>query len=431
VLVLRAAAGTPRPVLLWGFAGLPLALVPAAWLALRRLPSLTAIRALFDRRGGCGGLLMAGEEQSLGDWERRMPTLAAPRLRWQAGRSWGLFAVAAGFVALAFAVPQRLVALDSGTPLDISREVEKLNNQIEVLKEEQILNAERADALRQKLNQVREEASGTDPVKTLEALDHLEDVTSKTAKSAAESATSKTEQMNKAETLAEALRDAGDKADPKLKTEALAELAALARLAAGDTDLMEELDAETLKDLEKAGAFDPERMKKIADAMRGGKKKLALRLEKLEKAGLLDKEALKKLALCGECRGKELAGLLCDSDCDKFNLADLLAECDRPGRGGLTRGPGAAKLTFGKESTLDGVKFKEETLPPSALQALQESKVLGVSPTVPQVETTGAESKPGALADAKAGGGSANTQMVLPRHREAVEKYFERPAQKK
>src|SRR5262249_29120988 len=156
VLVLRAAAGTPRPVLLWGFAGLPVALIPAVWLALQRLPSLTAIRALFDRRTGCGGLLMAGEEQVLGDWERRMPTLAAPRLRWRAGRAWGLFAVAAGFVALAFAVPQRLVALDSGTSLDISREVAKLNNQIEVLKEEQILNTERADALKQKLNQVRD-----------------------------------------------------------------------------------------------------------------------------------------------------------------------------------------------------------------------------------------------------------------------------------
>jgi hypothetical protein len=431
ILVLRAAAGTPRPVLLWGFAGLPLALVPAVWLALWRLPARTTLRALFDSRGGCGGLLMASEEQALGDWERRLPQPAMPRLRWQAGRAWGLFAVAAGFVALAFAVPQRLVALDSGTPLDISREVAKLNNQIEVLKEEQILNAERADALKQKLNQVREEASGTDPVKTLEALDHLQDVTSKTAKSAADSATSKTEQLNKAETLAEALRDAGDKADPKLKAEALAELAALAKLAAGDTDLMEELDPETLKDLEKAGAFDPEKMKKIADAMRGGKKKLALRLEKLERAGLLDKEALKKLALCSECRGKELAGLLCDSDCDKFSLADLLAACDKPGRGGITRGPGAAKLTFGKESTLDGVKFKEETLPPSALQALQESKVLGVSPTAPQVETAGAESKPGALTDAKAGGGSANTQVILPRHRETVEKYFARPMPKK
>jgi hypothetical protein len=417
--------------LLWGFVGLPLAVVPAVWLALRRLPSLAAVRALFDRRGGCGGLLMAGAEQSLGAWEQRLPQLAVPRVRWQAGRAWGLFLVAAGFVALAFAVPQRLVALDSGTPLDISREVAKLNNQIEVLKEEQILNAERADALKQKLNQVREEASGTDPVKTLEALDHLEDVTSKTAKSAAESATSKTEQMSKTETLAEALRDAGDKADPRLKAEALAELAALSKLAAGDAELMEELDPETLKDLEKAGAFDPERMKKIADAMRSGKKKLALRLERLERAGLLDKEALKRLALCSQCNGKELAGLLCDSDCQAFNLNDLLSECNKPGRGGLTRGPGAAKLTFGKESTLDGVKFKEETLPPSALQALQESKVLGISPTAPQVETAGAESKPGALTDAKAGGGSANTQVILPRHREAVEKYFERPAQKK
>jgi hypothetical protein len=431
VLVLRAALGTPRPVLLWGLAGLPLALVPAVWLALRRLPSAAAVRALFDHRGGLGGLLMAGAEMPLGAWDRRVPELAAPRVRWRAGRAAGLFAVAAGFVGLAFATPQRLVALDAGTPLDIGREVTRLHHQIDTLKEEQVLDSARADALKQKLDQVREEASGTDPVKTLEALDHLEDVTSKTAKSAAEAAASKTEQMSKAETLAEALRDAGDKADPRLKAEAMAELAALARQAAGDTELMQGLDAEALKALEKAGALDPQMMKKIADAMRGGKKKLAARLENLERAGLLDKEALKKLALCARCNGKELAQLLCDSDCEAFSLADLLAQCDKPGRGGLTRGPGAAKLTFGKESTMDGVQFKEETLPPSALQALQESKVLGVTPTAPQVETAGAESKPGALAGARAGGGSANTQVILPRHREAVEKYFERPPPKK
>ncbi len=59
VLVLRAAYDVPRPALLWGLAALPLAVGPALWRALRRLPSRAAVRALLDRHSGCGGLLMA------------------------------------------------------------------------------------------------------------------------------------------------------------------------------------------------------------------------------------------------------------------------------------------------------------------------------------------------------------------------------------
>src|SRR5213080_1556034 len=62
VLVLRSAAGTPRPLLLGGLAGVPLALVPALLLARRQTPSRQAVRALLDRHNALGGVLMAGAE---------------------------------------------------------------------------------------------------------------------------------------------------------------------------------------------------------------------------------------------------------------------------------------------------------------------------------------------------------------------------------
>jgi hypothetical protein len=427
VLVARAAFGAPRSPLLWGFAGLPLAVGPAVWLALRRLPPLTAVRALLDRRSGCGGLLMAGEEQPLGAWDQRMPELSLPQVRWRVGRAWSLFAVAAAFVALAFMMPQQLVALDNDTSLEVSREVEKLSKQIDVLKKEQILDAARADAFKKELEQIHDEASGKDPIKTLEALDHLQDVLTKTAKTASESATSKTEQMAKAEALADAMLQVCDKIPDKVKAQAMAEMTAFAMKAAKETGLLDDLGPEMRKALEKASTMKPEQMKKLADALRGNKKKLAEQVASLQKAGLLDLETLKKLAECGKCNSKELAALL--GECDGKNLADLLAACNKPGGKGGGRSPG--KMDFGKESTMDGVTFKEESLPPSALQELKESKVVGVSPTAPQVETSGATSKPGALSGAAAGGGAANTQVVLPRHRETVEKYFERPGPQK
>src|SRR5947209_553233 len=95
VLVLRAGAGTPRPLLLWGLAGVPLALVPALLLARRQTPARPAVRALLDRHNALGGVLMAGAELPLGRWQETMPAATAPRLRWRNRRAGALFAAGA------------------------------------------------------------------------------------------------------------------------------------------------------------------------------------------------------------------------------------------------------------------------------------------------------------------------------------------------
>jgi DNA-binding MarR family transcriptional regulator len=426
VLVLRTAAGTPRPPLLWGLAGLPLVLLPALVMALRRLPPRTVMRAVLDHQSHSGGLLMAGAETDIGHWQETLPAITTPQIRWHGGRSWGLFALAASFVLLSFLVPQWFVNLAAANPLEVGDEVEKLANQIEVLKEEAILVPERAESLQEKLSQVREEASGQDPVKTLEALDHLQDVTSKAAKEAAESALQKTEQLAQAETLAAALQEAGATLDAKVQTEAMTDLAALLQKAAAETDLARHLDPEAMKAC-KAGSLNPEQLKQIAAALRGSKQDLSKVLDKLHKAGLIDLETLKQCEACGQCNGAALAALLKECQGNQ-SVAECLAQCNNPGRGGVTRGRGDAPLTWGEKTSEEGVKFKEETLPPAALAALKESQLAGVSQGAPQVEKGGGPSRPGALQGAAAGGGSANTQLILPRHRGTVERYFERPA---
>jgi hypothetical protein len=74
------------------------------------------------------------------------------------------------------------------------------------------------------------------------------------------------------------------------------------------------------------------------------------------------------------------------------------------------------------------VKFKEETLPESEVASLKRSQVLAVSRGKPGKEAPGGPAGSGALEGAAAGGGSANTQVILPRHRGTVERYFDRPA---
>ena len=89
VLVLRSTQGTPSGTLLWLAAGVPVAVALAAWLAMRRLPDRTAVRALLDRQGRCGGLLMAGAERDLGPWSKGVKVGGFPQLRWRAGRPEG------------------------------------------------------------------------------------------------------------------------------------------------------------------------------------------------------------------------------------------------------------------------------------------------------------------------------------------------------
>jgi hypothetical protein len=86
-------------------------------------------------------------------------------------------------------------------------------------------------------------------------------------------------------------------------------------------------------------------------------------------------------------------------------------------------------LTWGKPDSEEGFKFQEQVLPPGALDALkstplQEARGGGV---LHQKSAEAASS--GALREAAAGSGSANTQIILPRHRAAVERYFERKSE--
>src|SRR5438045_958522 len=61
-LVLRVTAATAPAPLLWGLAALPLVLAAAIVPVRRQLPKPAVLRAVLDRAGGCGGLLMAADE---------------------------------------------------------------------------------------------------------------------------------------------------------------------------------------------------------------------------------------------------------------------------------------------------------------------------------------------------------------------------------
>jgi hypothetical protein len=425
VVVLRVTLGMSQLPLLWGLAGLPLALLPAAWLLRRQLPATAALRPLFDERGRCGGLLMASTEVPLGGWEQTLPLVSPPRLLWDGRRSASLCATAAAFLLACLLLPDSLTN-PPGQGLDVSREASKLSRKIEVLKEEAILDTVRADALKKKLDQVRDEAMGRNPSKTWEALDHLKDMAARAAQTAAEAAARKNGEMARTEAAADALQKAGPSMAPEKMTAALAGLGKLLEKATEENDLLaKELKELKISNEEVGDKFDLENLPPLSQALKGARQGLKGRLGRLCKECLLTAEDLKKCNCEGECDMEALVRLLCENK--ECSLKECLARCQRPGRGGVTEDePSDTDLTFGDESSKDGVKWKEQALPPPALKALKDSRLTQVSRAEPKKENGGPAGS-GALAGAAAGGGSANTPVVLPRHRGPVERYFERP----
>jgi hypothetical protein len=424
VLVLRAAVGVERKPLLWGLMGLGGCLAAALVLARRHMPSATAARALLDEQSGCGGLLMAGAEQELGGWRQRMPVLRPPSIHWDGGRAGMMLTISAVFVLLSFLAPQGLADLRSSSPLEIDQEIARLLRQIALLNAESILEPKRAETLAEKVAELREHASGLDPARTLEALDHLKKLAGESAREAAEECTRRTEQLGEARALAEVLRRNADLLDSKLTMEALAEIAGMLNKSGIDPKQLLgglELDPELLKTLRQQ-KLDPDQLKKLVKALHGNADELASRMEKLHKSGLIDAETLARCRSAGECDFEGLRAFLQDKN-GKVSFADLKSHCKN---GSDSRGPGEAPLTWGKPGSEEQFKFKEEVLPPGAIDALKSTSIQEVRGAGGIHKNSTETAASGALNEAAAGSGSANTQVILPRHRASVERYFKR-----
>src|SRR5262249_53577806 len=148
--------------------------------ARKQLPSRGSVRALLDNRNDCGGLLVADADADLGAW--RMSDIALPRMCWQEARAVGLLASSFAFFVISLLDPVRFATISADRAMDVSREVESLAAEIEALKEAQVIEEAKYEALEQKLEELSQEASGEDPAKTWEALDHLNDAVEKAAR---------------------------------------------------------------------------------------------------------------------------------------------------------------------------------------------------------------------------------------------------------
>lgn len=420
VLAARFAGVVGDTWLLAGLFGfLPLAIFAAAreW---RRRVAFPTVRAAYDGLNQCGGVIMAEETADMTAWKEQLPSPESPVLRWRSGRSLGLLGMSAAFVLVTLSLPDHL-ALSAQHPLEIGKVVGDLRAEVQTLKEEKILEEQKAEELQKELARLKENASGLDPTKTWEALDHIKESNSDLARQAAQEAIAKTTSLTEAQTLASAL-DAAEQMglDQATADRAAQDLAGMVKSAKLEEGLLKgQIPPELLA---ATNGLKPEDLAKLASALQFGKMNLGKSMTNLANLRLIDPKLLAQCQGAGVCRNTNaLAEFMCqNTNCHSFCLAASLCY----GRGGPGGGGGTGPMTWQNPSSEDGAKFKEEVLPPST--HLSDAQFVGVTRSAPELSGDDASAEHGALANAKGSGGSANTQVILPRHKQAVQRFFKR-----
>lgn len=410
-LVARFAFEVRPSKLIWGAAALPL-VVAAAILHARRLrPRDRQLVAMVDAHARCGGLLMASAETDMGEW--RADASTTPRVEWRGRRETALAISSAAFAIAVMLVPAR--TSDARTPLAIQRDVERLQDRVEVLHEEKVIDDQQAEVMTKTLEELKKEASGDDPAKAWEALDSIDETTAQAAKEAADEAVQQGQQLSKVEAMAFALGDGA--VEPS-------------QVAEGMKDLQNEVEAaaqesEALANSPKGNpTLTKEELQQLANAARAGKEQLRNTLNKLKERGLIDENTLRQFEDAANPGNRDdLAKFLKKNSGGGQKLSTAVGEFVQ-GKPGVNRGRGDAPMFFGDKSAEQG-KFDEQTLPPAAAAALAQSQLVAVSAATPEGEDA-TRSTGGALSTAKAGAGSAFTSEVLPRHRGTVQRFFER-----
>lgn len=399
VAMLLAKRWGVTPPLWPGLLVLPITIVVAAWRASKLMPSQAATIALLDAQSQCGGLVMAQFAVDVGEWKTSVDRI--PRVAWRAKRQAMLTAICAAFLVIAAIVPAK--ATTSKHALAIDADIEKLESRIELLQEENVLRTERADAMEAALEELKAEDAGDDPAKAWETIDSIDEATMRAAEESASQSIQKASELAQTEATSMAMTDGG------LDRETL-------ESAMQDPELQKALNGTPLNDTQ---------LRKLADSARQQKNKLRNTMAKLSKSGLLDPKRLGEFDKAGQVGDRKDLRDFLEKECKGGNckIEKKVAQWRR-GKPGINRGRGDAPMFFGEESKQNG-KFKEETLPPASAAALAQNELIAVEGLAPEHDPA-LPSSGGALDHAQAGGGSALTPAVQPRHRGTVQRFFER-----
>jgi len=436
-LVLRLTLAPPGTRLAAiGGAGLLAAGAAGLWPAWRRRPEAQAVMAVLDGAGRCGGLAMASgaSPAARAAWGARLPAPGAARLEWRARRPLTGLGLACLFAAGALGLPVTPAAEMKNPGLDMSEPLARVGEQIEMLEEARLLPAEKAEVAKETMEKLRREASGRDPARAWEALDHLRQSLRARGAEAAEETLEAMEALAPARALAEALMEEAGPPEAGWREQARRELgkrieAAMEKAGAPLREVLDPAWNEALEAEALDRAMDRAQLERLAEATRRAMAERARLMERLEAQALAEEADRARAGQLNELDGASLARLL-EAEGEGEPAASISRGVEawmEQRHWGISQNGGEAPLTRREEASHEeAADFRPILLPEAEAKALAESRLMGLGAAAPEANEAPIETSSGALKGAASGGGSAAGHRVLPRHRAAVRHYFDR-----
>ena len=412
--VLAVKLGWPQfwPNVLWLAGGVVPVSALAWWLSRRTSFSRTESIAVLDQRLRAGGLLMTLSESPDAAWQQHLPQFEQ---LWQSSlpQFWPVRFVKQVSVPVAFVIAVSFLPardIEASSPLRHTAG-QQAGSQLEELlgdiKEAALLRDDEQRQLDDEIGKLKDEA-GSSPL-THEKWETVDALRARMLGRVSESSARTTQAKHAVAALMEAL--AGQ---------------ALDQLTAEELDRLEKEVVETLQKLSKNGGLG-----KASKALQEKLKRLAkdgqLPEDEAEQQELmndlkdfLDKESDKLEELRKKCKKCEGQG---EGEGEGKEEGDEEKDGNNPGKGGTSRGPGTAELTWGDESKFEG-KFTETVLPPGSSDKLRE-EVLGQNAVTPEVKVADSAPRSASREATVATGNESWNRNVRPRHRTVLKKYFD------
>ena len=420
-----------------------LALVLAFIRASRRTPSKRQLTIWLDATTDCGGFLSASLETDCSAWADRIEMPPAPELNmaFPAPHVAALLTAALFFAASLFIDLGQAFQAGPAT-LDVHEEQQELESKLEILEQEPLVPQDEIEAARETLEELVENSSSANPARTFEGIEALRNLADSLAAEAGRSLEHSIDNFDKLSQTASALSQMSP--DVPGRSKALEQFKQLAEQLAGDDAALAEFLKQSGDNL--AGSMTPEQLQSLAEQLANGSQDLKDRLEQLAQARRDQMQQQsgqgngQSNGENGQGQGGGQTGFGNDSDLDEEALQQWLEE-NAPGASELSNAagqdangtPGSGGITRGRADALLMYSGQTEDVGDERQNMVLENHEPGQSVTISQFATdpgdeTAERAKAGSLSGTGQAAEHAETR-ILPSHRGAVRRYFNRSEQ--
>jgi hypothetical protein len=367
--------------------------------------------------------MAAGEAQVDPAWLQALPGLNPPRIAWRWPGAAGLLLAAAVFAAFSVLCPIPDLGLRPPSPLELKTAVEDLKANVEQLADKTVIEPNKAVEIKEELAKLEKEATGEDPAKAWEALDVIKESLTEAARDALEKNMAEGQAISDTLALADQAQELQQaNGDQAMLSDLLREIGNMVNSQELSAFLVDKLPPGLL-DAAANGQLTPEQLKMLSQCLQGCLGQCRTNL--LDLANLKFIQGDFQLSN-GECSGdgtNALLALLGQGLCNGNDNGAL--DGGLPGRGGIDRGRGDAPITWQNDTSEAGAGFKEQALPPSFKLDPKNNILTGISRSDPTAPVKKNPVETGTLVTGE-GGSDSQSQTILPRHRGAIRRFFER-----